>query len=79
MERPIVTAELVSAFKSVSSALINATYSESSRDRVLTAMLLIPLIQALNSFVDSFKDVEEENKAEDSSEKNPLDILSRLI
>lgn len=53
--------------------LASATVTEDSHDRVLVAMLLMPLLPTLDEFMDSLK--VEMHAAEEKSAQDPLDKL----
>lgn len=66
---------LMDAAKTLTKELINATVNPD--DRVLMAMLLIPLLPALDDFMDALK--AETQKMETSVKEDPLDKILRQI
>ena len=66
---------LTEAIKTLTKELVNATIN--SEDRLLTAMLLVPLLPALDDFMDALK--AETQAMETSVKEDPLDkILSQI-
>lgn len=66
---------LMDAAKTLTKELINATVNPD--DRVLIGMLLIPLLPALDDFVDVIK--AETQKMKTSVKEDPLDKILRQI
>ena len=66
---------LMDAAKTLTKELINATVNPD--DRVLMGMLLIPLLPALDDFMDALK--AETQKMETSVKEDPLDKILRQI
>ena len=66
---------LMDAAKTLTKELVNATFN--SDDRVFMAMLLIPLLPALDDFMDALK--VETQKMETSVKEDPLDKILRQI
>ena len=66
---------LMDAAKTLTKELINATVNPD--DRVLIGMLLIPLLPALDDFMDALK--EETRAMETSVKEDPLDKILRQI
>ena len=66
---------LMDAAKTLTKELVNATVN--SDDRVLMAMLLVPLLSALDDFMDALK--AETQKMETSVKEDPLDKILRQI
>ena len=66
---------LVDAAKTLTKELVNATIN--SDDRVLMAILLMPLLPALDDFMDALK--AETQKMETSVREDPLDKILRQI
>ena len=66
---------LMDAAKTLTKELVNATFN--SDDRVLMAMLLIPLLPALDDFMDALK--AETQAMETSVKEDPLDKILRQI
>ena len=68
---------LIQSFQTVTKALASATVAEDSYDKVLVAMLLIPLLPALDDFMDVLK--AETQATEASVKEDPLDKILRQI
>ena len=66
---------LMDAAKTLTKELVNATFN--SDDRVLMAMLLVPLLPALDDFMDALK--AETRAMETSVKEDPLDKILRQI
>ena len=66
---------LIDAAKIVTKELVSATFN--SDDRVLMAMLLVPLLPALDDFMDALK--AETRAMETSVKEDPLDKILRQI
>ena len=66
---------LMDAAKTLTKELINATVNPD--DRVLMAMLLVPLLPALDDFMDALK--AETRAMETSVKEDPLDKILRQI
>ena len=66
---------LIDAAKTLTKELVNATFN--SDDRVLMAMLLMPLLPALDNFMDALK--AETRAMETSVKEDPLDKILRQI
>lgn len=66
---------LTEAIKTLTKELVNATIN--SEDRLLTAMLLVPLLPALDDFMDALK--AETQAMETSVKEDPLDKILRQI
>ena len=66
---------LMDAAKTLTKELVNATFN--SDDRVLMAMLLMPLLPALDDFMDALK--AETQAMETSVKEDPLDKILRQI
>ena len=66
---------LMDAAKTLTKELINATVNPD--DRVLMGMLLIPLLPALDDFMDAIK--AETQKMQASVKEDPLDKILRQI
>ena len=66
---------LMNAAKTLTKELINATVNPD--DRMLIAMLLIPLLPALDDFMDALK--AETRAMETSVKEDPLDKILRQI
>ena len=66
---------LIEAIKTLTKELVNATIN--SEDRLLTAMLLVPLLPTLDDFMDALK--AETQAMETSVKEDPLDKILRQI
>ena len=66
---------LIEAIKTLTKELVNATIN--SEDRLLTAILLVPLLPALDDFMDALK--AETQAMETSVKEDPLDKILRQI
>lgn len=66
---------LMEATKTLTKELVNATVNPD--DRVIIAMLLMPLLPALDDFMDALK--AETQKMETSVKEDPLDKILRQI
>ena len=66
---------LTEAIKTLTRELTSATIN--SEDRLLTAMLLVPLLPALDDFMDALK--AETQAMETSVKEDPLDKILRQI
>ena len=66
---------LIEAIKTLTKELVNATIN--SEDRLLTAMLLVPLLPVLDDFMDALK--AETQAMETSVKEDPLDKILRQI
>ena len=66
---------LIDAATTLTKELVNATFN--SDDRVLMAMLLMPLLPALDDFMDALK--AETQAMETSVKEDPLDKILRQI
>ena len=75
MKTPDEIRNLAEAAKTLTKELINATIN--SDDRVLMGILLMPLLPALDDFMDALK--EETQKMETSVKEDPLDKILRQI
>ena len=64
---------LIQSFQTVTKALASATVAEDSHDKILVAMLLMPLLPILDGFMDSVK--AEMRAAEEKPAEDPLDKL----
>lgn len=70
---------LIDAIRTVTKELNYAVDPKNSNDRVITAMLLLPLMPAIDEFMKVLKEDVEEFKEEKSSSEDPLDDLIRQI
>ena len=61
---------LIEAFRTVTNEINNAINAEDERDRISIAMLMIPLMPAIDEFLAVLK---KETEKEDSSSKNSVD------
>ena len=70
---------LIDAIRIITKELNNVIDPKNSKDRVVTAMLLLPLMPAIDEFMRVLKeDVEEIEEAKSSSE-DPLDDFIRQM
>ena len=70
---------LIDAIRTVTKELNYAVDPKNSNDRVITAMLLLPLMPAIDEFMKVLKEDVEEFKEEKSSSEDPLDNLIRQM
>ena len=70
---------LIDAIRTVTKELNYAVDPKNSNDRVITAMLLLPLMPAIDEFMKVLKEDVEEFKEEKSSSEDPLDDLIRQM
>ena len=70
---------LIDAIRTVTKELNDAIDPKNSKDRVVTAMLLLPLMPAIDEFMKVLKEDVDEFKKEESSSEDPLDDLIRQM
>lgn len=70
---------LIDAIRTVTKELNYAVDPKNSNDRVITAMLLLPLMPAIDEFMKVLKEDVDEFKEERSSSEDPLDDLIRQM
>ena len=70
---------LIDAIRTVTKELNYAIDPKNSKDRVITAMLLLPLMPAIDEFMRVLKEDVEEFKEEESSSEDPLDDIIRQM
>ena len=71
---------LVEAFRTVTKEVTIATDSENTGDRLCVAMLLMPLLPAIDEFMAALKkEVENESKSPEESTEDPLDKILHQI
>ena len=71
---------LVEAFRTVTKEVTIATDSESTGDRLCIAMLLMPLLPAIDEFMAVLKkETENEPKSSEESPEDPLDKILHQI
>lgn len=70
---------LIDAIRTVTKELNYAVDPKNSNDRVITAMLLLPLMPAIDEFMKVLKEDVEEFKEEKSFSEDPLDDLIRQM
>ena len=70
---------LIDAIRTVTKELNYAIDPKNSNDRVITAMLLLPLMPAIDEFMKVLKEDVDEFKKEESSSGDPLDDLIRQM
>lgn len=66
---------LIDAIRTVTKELNYAVDPKNSNDRVITAMLLLPLMPAIDEFMKVLKEDVEEFKEEESFSEDPLDKI----
>ena len=70
---------LIDAIRTVTKELNDAIDPKNSKDRVITAMLLLPLMPAIDEFMRVLKEYVEDFKKEESSSEDPLDDFIHQI
>ena len=71
---------LVEAFRTVTKEVTSATDSENTGDRLCVAMLLMPLLPAIDEFMAVLKkETENELKSPEESPEDPLDKILHQI
>ena len=70
---------LIDAIRTVTKELNYAVDPKNSNDRVITAMLLLPLMPAIDEFMRVLKEDVEEIKEVESSSEDPLDKILHQI
>ena len=70
---------LIDAIRTVTKELNAAIDPKNSKDRVITAMLLLPLMPAIDEFMKVLKEEVEEIKETEPSSEDPLDDFIRQI
>ena len=72
---------LVEAFRTVTKEVTIATDSENTGDRLCIAMLLMPLLPAIDEFMDVLKKEMEKKpeSPEESLEESPEDPLDKIL
>ena len=70
---------LIDAIRTVTKGLNDVIDPKNSNDRVIMAMLLLPLMPAIDEFMRVLKEDVEEIKEEKSSSKDPLDDFINQI
>ena len=70
---------LIDAIRTVTKELNYAVDPKNSNDRVITAMLLLPLMPAIDEFMKVLKEDVDEFKEEKSSSEDPLDKILHQI
>lgn len=79
MKTPEEISNLIDAIRTVTKELNYAVDPKNSKDRIVTAMLLLPLMPAIDEFMKVLKEDVEEFKEEKSSSEDPLDDLIRQM
>lgn len=79
MKTPEEIRNLIDAIRIVTKELNDAVDPKNSKDRVVTAMLLLPLMPAIDEFMRVLKEDVEEFKEEESSSEDPLDKILHQI
>ena len=72
---------LVEAFRTVTKEVTSAIDSENTGDRLCVAMLLMPLLPAIDEFMAALKkEIENETESsEESPEESPEDPLDKIL
>ena len=70
---------LIDAIRTVTKGLNDVIDPKNSNDRVIMAMLLLPLMPAIDEFMRVLKEDVEEIKEEKSSSEDPLDDFINQI
>ena len=70
---------LIDAIRTVTKELNNVIDPKNSKDRVVIAMLLLPLMPAIDEFMKVLKEEVEEIKEAESSSKDPFDDFINQI
>lgn len=79
MKTPEEIRNLIDAIRTVTKELNDAIDPKNSKDRVITAMLLLPLMPAIDEFMRILKEDVEEIKETESSSEDPLDDFIRQM
>ena len=79
MKTPEEIRNLIDAIRIVTKELNDAVDPKNSKDRVVTAMLLLPLMPAIDEFMKVLKEDVEEIKEEKSSSEDPFDDFINQI
>lgn len=79
MKTPEEIRNLIDVIRTVTKELNDAVDPRNSKDRVVTAMLLLPLMPAIDEFMKVLKEDVEEFKEEESSSEDPLDKILHQI
>ena len=70
---------LIDAIRTVTKELNNVIDPKNSKDRMITAMLLLPLMPAIDEFMKVLKEDVEEVEKEKSSSEDSLDDFIRQM
>lgn len=70
---------LIDAIRTVTKELNDAVDPKNSKDRIITAMLLLPLMPAIDEFMRVLKEDVEEIEEAKSSSKDPFDDFINQI
>lgn len=70
---------LIDAIRTVTKGLNDVIDPKNSKDRVIMAMLLLPLMPSIDEFMKVLKEDVEEIKEEKSSSEDPLDDFINQI
>lgn len=70
---------LIDAIRTVTKEVNNVIDPKNSGDRIIMAMLLLPLMPSIDEFMKVLKEDVEEFKEEKSSSEDPLDDFIRQI
>ena len=70
---------LIDAIRTVTKELNDVIDPKNSKDRMIMAMLLLPLMPSIDEFMKVLKEDVEEVEEEESSSEDPLDDFIRQI
>ena len=79
MKTPEEIRNLIDAIRTVTKGLNDVIDPKNSKDRVIMAMLLLPLMPSIDEFMKVLKEDVEEIKEEKSSSEDPLDDFINQI
>ena len=79
MKTPEEIRNLIDAIRTVTKELNDVIDPKNSKDRVIMAMLLLPLMPAIDEFMRVLKEDVEEVEKEKSSSEDPLDDFINQI
>ena len=79
MKTPEEIRNLIDAIRTVTKGLNDVIDPKNSKDRVIMAMLLLPLMPAIDEFMRVLKEDVEEVEKEKSSSEDPLDDFINQI
>ena len=79
MKTPEEIRNLIDAIRTVTKGLNDVIDPKNSKDRVIMAMLLLPLMPSIDEFMKVLKEDVEEVEKEKSSSEDPLDDFINQI